>query len=92
MSRIRILTLTLALALCVTSASAVGQGICFTDENNDGICDNVYCNSTFADENGDGVCDFYGANQGIGKGQQGHTTTNASRGGNYGYCHSQRTA
>lgn len=59
-----IATMGLALVVCGITAFAAepGRGRCFTDTDNDGICDNAGSKCIYADSDGDGVCDFCGTN------------------------------
>lgn len=75
----------LAVSLCVTGALAAGHhgrglrqatadapvcGVCFTDADGDGICDNfgTVCGRYFTDADGDGICDNFGTGLGIRRG------------------------
>ncbi len=54
-------------------AAGQGQGLHFTDINEDGVCDYAYAGCAFVDVDGDGICDNYSMHRGrtgAGKGFQ----------------------
>ena len=64
----KILLFTAVLAvilLCGTAAAALSSGKRYTDENNDGVCDNRIGYSQFKDQDGYGICDYWSGGRGM---------------------------